>query len=455
MAFVVAGVAVVGSDERWAIACSCGDNSVYAAFDDAGLAFVGTPTGIVTDSTGTFVTFSVTRWVKGTGGATVELQMSNLSGSFCGDMSVPIGDTIGVITNVPSAGRPSWPQLCSSGLQTPPLLDLLAAGTMPAPTGSGPVVGLLDLRYEAGLVVLLDAANRPLGYVDGLEGPLSVCPGGATFTAGTATSAGTPVQLVNVSSLSVRTLGTPTGFAADSAACIEPDGTLFFGGTPWPPTCFSGCPREYREWDGEEWVLYPTPPVGQHIARVGLTVAVLDGDTLTLWNLTTGTADAIITLPPHVGWPTFRSSPESGWYADLSTLYLPETSTLLRIIDVTTNTSTTITIVDPPLDGDGDPLLPSVTVINDTIYMRYTPDSGGDDNGFAWFVLGADGTLTPVDDPLPSPPPLTGGLFDVVAGGAYVIPMAGSTAVNDGACGTSGVTIGSFDCTPLVIPPTA
>ena len=131
-------------------ACSCVPPDPWALLKQADGAFVGRLTDREDIGNGRArLTFSVERAVKGRFGSSVFLtrEGGQWIGSLCAQVS---------------------PQ------------DLLAAATLPAPNGPGPVAMFVGGRFGPARTIALDARGRTLGYGVGRGSTslLSICPGG-------------------------------------------------------------------------------------------------------------------------------------------------------------------------------------------------------------------------------------------------------------------------------------
>jgi hypothetical protein len=118
------------------------------------------------------LTFSVERAVKGRIGDTIEVETAN-NGSACG-IETTVGGRIGLFLE--REGDTWTGHLC---WQVAPE-DLLAAASLPAPNGHGPVALLVGGRFGPARTLALDLRGHTLayGFGAGSTSLLSTCPGG-------------------------------------------------------------------------------------------------------------------------------------------------------------------------------------------------------------------------------------------------------------------------------------
>ncbi len=167
---VVAALAGAAEPAR---ACSCVPPDPWSFLEKADGAFVGRLVSRQEGDEGRAVlTFSVERAVKGKIGRTVEVETAS-SGAGCG-IETSVGREIGLF--LVREGDGWFGHLC---WQVEPE-DLLAAASLPAPNGRGPVALLVGGRFGPARTLALDAKGRTLAYGMGSGEALdfSVCPGG-------------------------------------------------------------------------------------------------------------------------------------------------------------------------------------------------------------------------------------------------------------------------------------
>ncbi len=168
---VVASLAAAVEPAR---ACSCIPPDPWSYLEKTDGAFVGRLVSRREIDQGRAVlTFSVERAVKGKIGTTVEVTTAN-NGGACG-IETSVGRRIGLFLMREGDG---WVgHLC---WQVEPE-DLLAATSLPAPNGKGPVAMFVGGRFGPARTLALDARGRTLAYGMGAGrvSDFSVCPGGS------------------------------------------------------------------------------------------------------------------------------------------------------------------------------------------------------------------------------------------------------------------------------------
>jgi len=169
---VLAAAALAAAVEP-ARACSCIPPDPWTFLKQADGAFVGRLVSRREGGQGrAILTFSVERAVKGKIGATVEVETPS-SGAACG-IETSVGRRIGLFLE--REGGKWLGNLCS---QVEPE-DLLAAASLPAPNGKGPVALFVGGRFGPARTLALDSKGRTLAYGlgAGYVVEFSVCPGG-------------------------------------------------------------------------------------------------------------------------------------------------------------------------------------------------------------------------------------------------------------------------------------
>ena len=167
---VVAALAAAVEPAR---ACSCVPPDPWSYLEKADGAFVGRLVSRQEGDEGRAVlTFSVERAVKGKIGRTVEVETAS-SGAACG-IETSVGRRIGLF--LVREGDGWFGLLC---WQVEPE-ELLAAASLPAPNGRGPVALFVGGRFGPARTLALDRKGRTLAYGlgAGYVQAFSVCPGG-------------------------------------------------------------------------------------------------------------------------------------------------------------------------------------------------------------------------------------------------------------------------------------
>ena len=165
--------AALASAVEPARACSCLPPDPWNYLERADGAFVGRLVSRQETGDGRAVlVFSVERAVKGKISDTVEVETVS-SGAGCG-IETSVGRRIGLF--LVREGDGWFGHLC---WQVEPE-DLLAAASLPAPNGRGPVALLVGGRFGPARTLALDAKGRTLAYGlgAGYVEDFSVCPGG-------------------------------------------------------------------------------------------------------------------------------------------------------------------------------------------------------------------------------------------------------------------------------------
>ena len=169
---VVLTVASLAAAVEPARACSCIPPDPWSYLAKADGAFVGRLVSRRETGDGrASLLFNVERAVKGKIGDTVEVETAN-NGAACG-IETSVGRRIGLFL---VRERDAWTgHLC---WQVEPE-DLLAAASLPAPNGRGPVALFVGGRFGPARTLALDAEGRTLAYGMGAggTGSLSLCPG--------------------------------------------------------------------------------------------------------------------------------------------------------------------------------------------------------------------------------------------------------------------------------------
>jgi len=166
-------IATLAAAVEPARAGSCIQPDPWRVLEQADGAFVGRLVSRRESGDGQAVlVFSVERAVKGKIGATVEVETVS-SGAGCG-IETSVGRRIGLF--VVREGDGWFGHLC---WQVEPG-DLLAAASLPAPNGRGPVALFVGGRFGPARTLALDAKGRTLAYSIGTGDAwyFSVCPGG-------------------------------------------------------------------------------------------------------------------------------------------------------------------------------------------------------------------------------------------------------------------------------------
>lgn len=169
---LVLAVATLAAAVEPARACSCIPPDPWTFLRQADGAFVGRLVSRREADQGRAVlTFSVERALKGNIGDTVEVTTAN-NGAACG-IETSVGQRIGLFLD--RNGSRWFGHLC---WQVSPE-DLLAAASLPAPNGRGPVALFVGGRFGPARTLALDAKGRTLAYGMGSGGAVnfSVCPG--------------------------------------------------------------------------------------------------------------------------------------------------------------------------------------------------------------------------------------------------------------------------------------
>lgn len=170
---LVLAVAALAAAVEPARACSCIQPDPWRVLEQADGAFVGRLVSRLESGDGRAVlVFRVERAVKGKIGATVEVETVS-SGAGCG-IETSVGRRIGLF--LLREGDKWFGHLC---WQVEPE-DLLAAASLPAPNGTGPVALFVGGRFGPARTLALDAKGRTLAYGlgAGYVQAFSVCPGG-------------------------------------------------------------------------------------------------------------------------------------------------------------------------------------------------------------------------------------------------------------------------------------
>jgi hypothetical protein len=170
---VVLAAAGLAAAVEPARACSCVPPEPWSYLERADGAFVGRLVSRKENGQGRAVlVFRVERAVKGKIGETVEVETAS-SGAACG-IETSIGRRIGLF--LMREGDGWFGHLC---WQVAPE-DLLAAASLPAPNGTGPVAMFVGGRFGPARTLALDAKGRTLAYGIGAGHAwyFSVCPGG-------------------------------------------------------------------------------------------------------------------------------------------------------------------------------------------------------------------------------------------------------------------------------------
>lgn len=210
-------VATLTASVEPARACSCIPPDPWSYLEQADGAFVGRLVSREEAGNGRAVlVFSVERSVKGRLGATVEVETAN-NGAACG-IETSVGQRIGLF--LMREGGAWTGHLC---WQVAPE-DLLAAASLPASNGRGPVALLVGGRFGPARTLALDGRGRTLGY--GLGGGktlgLSVCPGGRRAAELVKRGSNTALAIRELPSLAlVREQSVPP---ASRIACTQPWG---------------------------------------------------------------------------------------------------------------------------------------------------------------------------------------------------------------------------------------
>lgn len=188
-------------------ACSCGDRPpVRDEVGAAPMSFVGTVASREPNADGTTTYLvDVEEAISGDVPATVAVVSAD-DEAACG-AQVPVGMPSGF---VPIWFEDRWNVSLCGGLVSAVELRAVADERLPAPSGSGPVAGLVLARAGPAQAIAVDASGRPLGYLV-LEPPDERvrfvmygdgCPGGTTAVLGLAVSGESAVFEVAVVALS-------------------------------------------------------------------------------------------------------------------------------------------------------------------------------------------------------------------------------------------------------------
>ena len=115
-----------------------------------------------TDCTG----FQVDQPIKGDVEQIVEVHAAATEGDSA--VVLQLGTQVGVVPA--TAGGRNTVVTCAD-VAAPADMYALLEGTLPAPTGEGPVAALVATRAGPAQFIAVDAAFRPLGYVEGAGSP--------------------------------------------------------------------------------------------------------------------------------------------------------------------------------------------------------------------------------------------------------------------------------------------
>lgn len=213
------GLAVVVVTVEPARACSCAPPEPWSFLRQADGAFVGRLVSRREADEGRAVLrFSVERAVKGKIGTTVEVETAN-NGAACG-IETPVGQRIGLFLEREGDGWFGY--LC---WQVAPE-DLLAAASLPAPNGRGPIALFVGGSFGPARMMTLDARGRTLAYGlgDGTPRAFSVCPGGRRVAEVVDTGTGFTVAIRDLPTLRL-VRQQPVGVVyAEEAACVNASG---------------------------------------------------------------------------------------------------------------------------------------------------------------------------------------------------------------------------------------